>query len=241
MTVEELQDEIGAIDAIYPDTVVLIASQVYTFKIPQHESVSIQLNFPMNYPDEIPQVLQVIIENSSRFTDITYLEKNISEILTKVFFPEQVVMFEFLTELQEFFDKYIEDHPEQPTPTHSPKPTITSPDKQITPQPPVHVEIPKETIDPTIGWTQSEPIVDRGSTFIGYARKVESFQQAQDYLNNLITDKKISRAAHNISSWRIKTNNGVIYQDCDDDGETAAGGRLLHLLQVCIVKTYFFN
>lgn len=28
--------------------------------------------------------------------------------------------------------------------------------------------------------------------------------------------------------------NGVTFQDCDDDGETAAGGRLLHLLQVCI-------
>ena len=25
---------------------------------------------------------------------------------------------------------------------------------------------------------------------------------------------------------------GVFQQDCDDDGETAAGGRLLHLLQV---------
>ena len=33
---------------------------------------------------------------------------------------------------------------------------------------------------------------------------------------------------------------GVFVQDCDDDGETAAGGRLLHLLQVssneCIYK-----
>ena len=27
-------------------------------------------------------------------------------------------------------------------------------------------------------------------------------------------------------------------QDCDDDGETAAGGRLLHLLQVCVIVYY---
>lgn len=102
MTVEELQDEIGAIDAIYPDTVIPIAPQIYTFKIPQHESLSIQLNFPSEYPEEIPQLLQVLIENNSRFTDVNYLEKHINEILSKVYIPEQVVMFEFLTELQEF-------------------------------------------------------------------------------------------------------------------------------------------
>ena len=28
-------------------------------------------------------------------------------------------------------------------------------------------------------------------------------------------------------------SKGVLLQDCDDDGESAAGGRLLHLLQVC--------
>lgn len=55
------------------------------------------------------------------------------------------------------------------------------------------VEIPKEIIDPTIGWFQSEPIVDRSSTFIAYARKVDNLQQAQDYLNNLITDKKFQK------------------------------------------------
>ena len=27
---------------------------------------------------------------------------------------------------------------------------------------------------------------------------------------------------------------GVVVQDCDDDGESAAGGRLLHLLQVSV-------
>ncbi|KAK6876407.1 Protein IMPACT-like protein [Candida tropicalis] len=233
MTVEELQDEIGAIDAIYPDTVIPIAPQIYTFKIPQHESLSIQLNFPSEYPEEIPQLLQVLIENNSRFTDVNYLEKHINEILSKVYIPEQVVMFEFLTELQEFFDKYIEEHPEPiPSPKQKQKPISSPDDRSITPQP-VKVEIPKEIIDPTIGWFQSEPIVDRSSTFIAYARKVDNLQQAQDYLNILITDKKVSKAAHNISSWRIKTENGVVYQDCDDDGETAAGSRLLHLLQVC--------
>ena len=32
---------------------------------------------------------------------------------------------------------------------------------------------------------------------------------------------------------RLLDSRGVLVQDCDEDGETAAGGRLLHLIQVC--------
>jgi putative IMPACT (imprinted ancient) family translation regulator len=70
--------------------------------------------------------------------------------------------------------------------------------------------------------------------------------QAQAYLDYLLaSDKKVASATHNISAWRIrqqkkptsKDNNNntpgeMIIQDCDDDGETAAGGRLLHLMQL---------
>ncbi|EGW34543.1 uncharacterized protein SPAPADRAFT_59973 [Spathaspora passalidarum NRRL Y-27907] len=228
MTVEELKDEIEAIDAIYPNSVTPLGPQIYTFKIPNHEYLAVQFTFPESYPEEIPQLLQVINDNRSRFTDTAYLERNIIEILNRVFVPDQVVLFEFLTELQEFFDKYVEEHPEKevvpnPSPTLPPPPP---PPKVITPEKPI------KQVDPTKDWAKSDPILDRNSTFIGYARKVDSLEQAQTYLNELITDKKISRATHNISSWRIKTMDGVQYQDCDDDGETAAGGRLLHLLQM---------
>ena len=53
------------------------------------------------------------------------------------------------------------------------------------------------------------------------------------YLAHLLaTDKKVAKATHNITAWRIRGEAGVQYQDCDDDGETAAGGRLLHLLEL---------
>lgn len=35
----------------------------------------------------------------------------------------------------------------------------------------------------------------------------------------------------------LDSSKGVLVQDCDDDGESAAGGRLLHLLQVCYNMT----
>ena len=51
-------------------------------------------------------------------------------------------------------------------------------------------------------------------------------------LHLLDTDKKVAKATHNITAHRIQSDNGVTFQDCDDDGETAAGGRLLHLMQL---------
>lgn len=233
MTVEELHDEVRAIDAIYPDSVTDIAPQIYTFKIPNHECISIQLTFPENYPEESPQLLQIINDNRSRFTDNTYLERNINEILQRAFVPEQVMLFELLTELQEFFDRYVEEHPVPPSPPPEKKKDVEEETVTTAPMKKKESVNLKVEVDPTIGWKQSDPIIDRKSTFIAYARKVSSLEEAQSYLNELITDKKISRATHNISSWRIKTSDGIQFQDCDDDGETAAGGRLLHVLQVC--------
>lgn len=49
----------------------------------------------------------------------------------------------------------------------------------------------------------------------------------------LATNKKVAGATHNITAWRIQNpETGVTVQDCDDDGESAAGGRLLHLMQL---------
>lgn len=44
---------------------------------------------------------------------------------------------------------------------------------------------------------------------------------------------QIRAATHNIMAYRIHLpGRNTFLQDFDDDGETAAGGRLLHLLQV---------
>lgn len=82
-------------------------------------------------------------------------------------------------------------------------------------------------------WSLSEVISEKKSVFIARAAPVTSVEQAKQYLAHLLaTDKKVAKATHNITAWRIRGQNGVQYQDCDDDGETAAGGRLLHLLEL---------
>jgi hypothetical protein len=53
-------------------------------------------------------------------------------------------------------------------------------------------------------------------------------------LAHLMSDHRIARAAHPvINAWRCQVGP-LMHQDNDDDGETAAGGRLAHLLQILV-------
>jgi len=90
-----------------------------------------------------------------------------------------------------------------------------------------------ETIPPP-DWVISTPVTEKKSVFVARACNVQSVYTAKASIAHLLaTDKKVARATHNITAWRIRDAvTDASYQDCDDDGETAAGSRLLHLLQV---------
>ncbi|KAL2608170.1 hypothetical protein R1flu_026743 [Riccia fluitans] len=91
-----------------------------------------------------------------------------------------------------------------------------------------------------------EPLVDRKSVFIASVASVTSVQEVQDVKQYLLSNPKIAKATHNILAYRIvqpRTGKGkhglegeTVISDCDDDGENAAGGRLLHLLEMCKCK-----
>ncbi|KAK7873947.1 hypothetical protein R5R35_012957 [Gryllus longicercus] len=85
--------------------------------------------------------------------------------------------------------------------------------------------------------THGEPITDRKSVFQGHAIYVERVEQVKKALEVLCSNRKIANATHNIYAYRIfKPDTKSYIQDCEDDGETQAGGRLLHLLQILNVK-----
>ncbi|CAK7905918.1 protein IMPACT homolog [[Candida] anglica] len=232
MTVEELHDEICAIDAIYPGAATELGPQIYSFKIPQHEELLVQMSFSEAYPEEKPFILQLNTTNSNRYTDLKYLEKTLQDTLDVSFHEGEVCLFDFFMELEPALEQYhFRDPPPAPEPVFDKmsEPKEISPDRYKREESVEHVDSSPE-IDPFEGWFQADPIEDRGSAFYGYARSANSIEEAEAFLNQLLQDKKISRASHNMTSWRIKGERGVQYQDCDDDGEAAAGGRILHLL-----------
>jgi len=94
---------------------------------------------------------------------------------------------------------------------------------------------------------EAEPITDRKSVFIGRACRISHPSEVPLILSHLMSDRRIARAAHPvINAWRCQVDS-VLHQDNDDDGETAAGGRIAHLLQilevnnVLVVVTRYFG
>ncbi|NP_001344325.1 protein IMPACT isoform X1 [Mus musculus] len=81
------------------------------------------------------------------------------------------------------------------------------------------------------------PITDRRSTFQAHVAPVVCPEQVKLVLAKLYENKKIASATHNIYAYRIFCEDKQTFlQDCEDDGETAAGGRLLHLMEILNVK-----
>ncbi|KAL8182226.1 UNVERIFIED_CONTAM: hypothetical protein K2H54_049396 [Gekko kuhli] len=77
------------------------------------------------------------------------------------------------------------------------------------------------------------PITDRRSTFQAHLAPVVTPKQVKSVLAKLYENKKIASATHNIYAYRIYCEDKQTFlQDSEDDGETAAGGRLLHLMQI---------
>lgn len=86
-----------------------------------------------------------------------------------------------------------------------------------------------------------ESITDRKSVFQGHCAAVYKAEHVEQFLDKLKENRKIETAFHNMWAYRIDKNDpkaksvgksASIIQDCDDDGEQAAGGRLLSLLQI---------
>ncbi|KAG0241564.1 hypothetical protein BGW41_005724 [Actinomortierella wolfii] len=82
-----------------------------------------------------------------------------------------------------------------------------------------------------------QPIVDRKSVFIAHLAAIDQPGQVPLMIQQLKQEnKKVVKATHNIMAYRVQNPNGTIAQDNDDDGETAAGSRLLHLMSILDVK-----
>ena len=72
-------------------------------------------------------------------------------------------------------------------------------------------------------------IQDRKSIFQAHMARVFNISEVNKFMAQLTSnDKKIAGATHNIMAYRLSEGGS----DCDDDGESAAGSRLLHLLSM---------
>lgn len=228
---EELENEIEAINSIYGAGTLrkADASDIYVLSLSQHD-VSLRLSFPQDYPESIPQMLGT--ESTGDHTRKGFGEHTLDlarDILDSVFTPGLVCLFDLLQDLDLSLAEESNDHlPPQPNAIDEDTSLVVN-----TTAPSLHPNLEEEP-----HWILSAPVIGKKSAFIARACAVVSPAHAQACVAHLLdTDKRASKATHNVTAYRIRsaaenTTSEVIFQDCDDDGETAAGGRLLHLLQV---------
>ncbi|CAR21295.1 RWD domain-containing protein [Lachancea thermotolerans] len=217
MSQEELQQELEAIDAIYPDFMERLSETQCVIKIPEHEAISVHLSFPTGYPTQsAPQVLQV---NGAH--DPKALRDQFEGVMEDIW-KQDVCIFDFLTEVAEACSQVSD---QDLLLSESDVQADAALQQQLES---LQLEVSAAALDVT--WFQSDPVVDRGSTFIAFAAHASSEEDACLKLDQLRMDPKVSKCQHVMTAWRIRGEGSVTYQDCEDDGETAAGGRLLHLL-----------
>ncbi|ODA79773.1 hypothetical protein RJ55_05367 [Drechmeria coniospora] len=243
---EELLDEVEAINSIYGDESLVLAdeeggsgtatssstSSRYILSLPAGAS-SLRLEFPASYPLEPPSVLGTQ-HSSGGVRGAGARDKALfAEVLREVFDVGAVCLFDAVEE----FGRRVQDHDDDNGDDDGIQKDEDDEDEQAKQQQQQQDDAGagnvKSTATPT--WSVSTPFIENRSTFIAHATGgVTSVSQARAFVAHLLaSDKRIRSATHNMTAWRIRGSvAGTSYQDCDDDGETAAGSRLLHLLQL---------
>lgn len=224
-----LEDEVLSINAIYsPDTLVAEGSnnRTYILRIPS-SNISLRLAFPASYPDEDPpEILGPESSGSeSRKGDAGEMVAMARETFRSCFQPGGPCIYDLLEDLiQQMESIHGEEGKDASTVNIQEAPSADD----------SAYSAAANLVNVNPQWFLSEQVTEKKSIFIARAARATSVEEAQSFIQHLVaTNKKAAKATHNISAWRMRdAMTGASFQDSDDDGETAAGGRLLHLLQV---------
>jgi len=225
---------------------------VVSLNLPAHEDVSIRIlvSVPPSYPTESPPQLQLL----SRYVGAFGVDSSLFGSILRTFIslsgaewsPDTVCVFDGLQSVLERCEAWYEDKLN----TDKAGELIREDNlgREPTPQEPEHIsmedgEVSTNVLRPIptlqdvalpkgIKLVEAEPIVDRKSVFVGRACEISHPSQVPLILDHLMSDRHIARAAHPIiNAWRCQVGN-ALHQDNNDDGETAAGSRLAHLLSI---------
>ncbi|QSZ34057.1 hypothetical protein DSL72_005637 [Monilinia vaccinii-corymbosi] len=232
---EDLLNEIEAINSIYgADTLVSAhesPDEIYVLALPNQDT-SLRIQFPADYPNAPPAILGTQSSGgNAKKGDAAHLVEFVREVVGRTWRVGEVCLYDICEEVDSTFaagnGSAIDGGDFQDGPVDSEEELKTLEDGST----PMEQQL-KDDIEPP-NWTLSEVVTELKSVFVARSTRVHSPALAACYIRHLLgSDRKIRSATHNITAWRIKTPEGIMYQDCDDDGESAAGGRVLHLMQL---------
>lgn len=255
------QDEIVALRAIFGESAVVLetnqsALTQFVLHVPLASvagQADIRFYFPATYPSKEPPVFEWIsAQDTQRETETLEpgfmyppdrhlpLSKDMRDEIEKELFREweedmcfDVVVFSWVTWLGGYFEQRW---PQPADPIPLPKEAKKAvKEKSQTDEQNERVSNDVAKVNVPAIYT-GEMLEMKKSVFIAHVAHVTSGEDVKAVRDRLMQDKKIAQAAHNILAYRIRVDNGSLSQDNDDDGETAAGRRLGHLLQLLGVE-----
>ncbi|CAK5263725.1 unnamed protein product [Mycena citricolor] len=223
-----------------------------------HDEISIRIlvSLPATYPAESPPQLQLLSRYVGAFgADATLFGEILRTFISSArgveWSPGTVCVFDGLQNVLDRCEAWYGEHLSAEaagelsrSEAHPERPNIVQEDPHVNDS---SLPPPVQPLPQGMQMYVAEPIVDRKSSFVGRSFAISDPSQVPPILAHLSSDRRIARAAHPvINAWRCQVGN-LLHQDNDDDGETAAGGRLAHLLHilevdnVLVVVTRYFG
>nr|CAD7437923.1 unnamed protein product [Timema bartmani] len=224
-------DEIEALSSIYEKEWKTEdeANRSYSIKVGEGEQyVILYTKLPEDYPSQSPPVFQLSAPSLSN-----QRKMHINAALQAVYLDNigECVIFQWIEKIRELLQEqlFAKDQVEE--------------NEEVVED--LSVKLDSVSVDtyelPEI--IHGEIITDRRSVFQGHVARVFSTRQVKQVLDKLYEEKTIEKATHNIYAYRIlKENTKSFIHDSEDDGETQAGARVMHLLEVTnLVEVLILN
>eukprot|EP00768_Dysnectes_brevis_P004977 gnl/Dysnectes_brevis/3598_a4576_734.p1 GENE.gnl/Dysnectes_brevis/3598_a4576_734~~gnl/Dysnectes_brevis/3598_a4576_734.p1 ORF type:complete len:260 (+),score=32.09 gnl/Dysnectes_brevis/3598_a4576_734:72-851(+) len=207
-------EEIELLQSILPDPQVI--------KIDEYDSNLLHITLSSSHNDSVRSLIDIRLDTlqvtviSPRLSDgvITAITSELNTLL------QEGGLMSIGMEMQNIIDQATEHipaakHPSTPLNT----PPLTEEVAESGYVPPTYIE--------ERCYLKTEPYVVQKSKFYAHTANVDTEQDALAFIKWLVTNfKDVADSTHNISAWR--TGDGESY---DEDGEKAAGHKLLFLLQ----------
>jgi len=216
------QEEIEVLSSIYEDCFILDSETCFTIMIKENcGDVLFTVSFPPNYPSNAPPTYQ----KSAPF--LRGREKlELCGLIDEIYFDNlgECVVFLWVEQIRTFLQERSDNIGDSEEFIES---DISLEENLLS------TALKNSRLDDCPKIITGSTIEDRKSVFQGHTASVKSAADVKLVLAKLYENKKIAHATHNMYAYRIFCEEKQSWLcDCDDDGEDAAGGRMLHLLEI---------
>ncbi|EIE20205.1 UPF0029-domain-containing protein [Coccomyxa subellipsoidea C-169] len=227
---QQQQEEVFALQAIFGDSCEVLSEERLQVHVPDKDNphkLTLRVHFPETYPSSAAPVFELYGGCASDD------ERRVAaQELERMFEPGEVVLYSWASKLLEQPHLW-EAPPVEETPAKAEK----EPDwRQAAARAREAAEYAEAERRAQETWDiikSAEPFTERKSTFQAHLAPVRSMHDVEAVMSALLTNNKVQRATHNIMAYRIHVpDSNTHLQDFDDDGESAAGSRLLKLLTI---------